>query len=44
MDIFSFRDKLVDHYGDYISSFINIRDPEIRTYVEEKLASGIPAR
>src|ERR1700681_4799961 len=41
MNIFHFRDKLIRDYAEYISSFINIRDDRIQTYIEEKLKAGV---
>jgi ATP-dependent helicase YprA (DUF1998 family)/very-short-patch-repair endonuclease len=37
MNIFEFRDQLVGDYASYIQSFIQIRDPQINQYVQQKL-------
>ena len=37
MDIFEFRNGLVDDYGSFITSFHNISDERIRNRVEESL-------
>jgi ATP-dependent helicase YprA (DUF1998 family) len=41
MNVFDLRQQLVGDYSSYISSFINIRDPRIREYVDEKLSGGL---
>lgn len=41
MDIFSFRDDLVQDYSSYISSFINIQDTRIKAFVQDKLERGV---
>ncbi|HNT67158.1 MAG TPA: DEAD/DEAH box helicase, partial [bacterium] len=40
MDVFDFRQQLIADYKDYVESFIQIQDPEIRTYVDSCLAGG----
>src|SRR5690606_23715574 len=40
MDAFRLRDNVVKDYQDYIRSFLNILDPQIRMFVDEELASG----
>ena len=40
MNIFEFRDRLVEDYSNYVNSFIQIRDPRIRNYVDKSLNSG----
>jgi hypothetical protein len=40
MDIFEFRHQLVNDYAAYVKSFITIRDPRIREYVEWSLDAG----
>lgn len=40
MDVFNLRNNLIKDYRSYSESFINIRDPQIRTKVDEELASG----
>ena len=37
MNVFDLRQRLIDDYSSYIKSFILIRDPRIREYVEQKL-------
>ena len=41
MTIFEFRNWLIGDYAYYIQSFIQIRDPQIRTYVQQKLQEGV---
>ena len=41
MNVFELRNQLVNDYSSYISSFIQIRDPRIRQYVDEQLQSGL---
>ncbi|MBI4786934.1 MAG: DEAD/DEAH box helicase [Chloroflexi bacterium] len=41
MDIFDFRNHLVHDYQAYIRSFIHIRDPRIKEYVDASLDAGI---
>jgi superfamily II DNA/RNA helicase len=40
MDIFAFRDHLVGDYETYLQSFLRIRNPNIRSFVDEKLHGG----
>lgn len=40
MKIFDFRQKLIDDYASYVKSFIEIRDPRIRAYVDQTLDGG----
>jgi len=40
MDIFDFRRNLIDHYADYVSGFIKIRDQRISKSLNETLKSG----
>jgi len=40
MNIFNLRKRLIQDYASFVSSFVNIRDPKIREYVEEGFASG----
>ena len=37
MNVFELRDQLVDDYRDYTRSFIKIRDPRIREFVDGHL-------
>lgn len=41
MNVFELRNRLVKSYGDYIRSFILIRDPIIRARVEAELNQGL---
>jgi ATP-dependent helicase YprA (DUF1998 family) len=41
MDVFSLRNRVIEHYADYIQSFINIRDGRIRDYVDAELRNGL---
>jgi len=41
MNVFSLRNQLVSDYSGYISSFIQIRDRQIKEYVDQQLASGL---
>ncbi len=40
MRIFDFRNRLIGDYASYVRSFIEIRDPRIRAYVDETLDGG----
>lgn len=40
MDVFSFRNKLIDDYSRYIHSFINIKDLYVRKFVSKNLEDG----
>lgn len=40
MKIFDFRNRLIDDYSSYVKSFIEIRDPRIRAYVDQTLDDG----
>ncbi len=41
MNIFAYRDRLTDDYASYVESFIQIRDPAIRSYVQQQLDQGV---
>ncbi|MBT7188724.1 MAG: DEAD/DEAH box helicase [Anaerolineae bacterium] len=41
MDVFDLRNSLVKDYEAYTSSFINIRNPKIKEYVDEQIAQGL---
>jgi ATP-dependent helicase YprA (DUF1998 family)/very-short-patch-repair endonuclease len=41
MNIFELRNHLIEDYSSYISSFIQIRDQRIRSYVDDQLRSGL---
>ncbi|AXG98027.1 DUF1998 domain-containing protein [Deinococcus wulumuqiensis] len=40
MNIFEFRTDIIDQYRSYVSSFVHIRDPRIRDYVDGEFATG----
>ena len=40
MNVFSFRNEVIRQYQSYVSSFIHIRDRDIRDYVEQEFATG----
>lgn len=40
MDVFDLRDKLIDDYRDYVSSFIKVRDPRINEKVQTWFDQG----
>jgi hypothetical protein len=41
MNVFDLRERLVSEYGDYVRSFISIRDEHVRRRVEEPLDEGV---
>ena len=41
MNVFELRNHLIEDYSSYISSFIQIRDQRIRSYVDQQLESGL---
>jgi ATP-dependent helicase YprA (DUF1998 family)/very-short-patch-repair endonuclease len=41
MDVFALRDHLIQDYHGYISSFIQIRDPYLRRFVNQSLGEGL---
>ena len=41
MNVFRIRDRLISDYETYVSSFLHIRDPRIREYVEGEIADGL---
>ena len=41
MDIFNFRRKLIDDYAGYTRSFLAVREPRLREFVEEQLDAGV---
>ena len=41
MNIFDYRDQLVDDYASYAESFLQIRDPAISSYVQQQLDQGV---
>lgn len=40
MDIFDFRNQIIENYSSYVKSFIQIKDSRIKTYVDELLIGG----
>ncbi len=40
MDVFQLRDHVIDDYSAYVQSFLRIRDPQIKAYVEDELRCG----
>jgi len=40
MNIFQFRNKLIEDYKSYVQSFIRIKEPRIRKFVEDNMGSG----
>jgi hypothetical protein len=40
MDVFDLRQQVIGKYADYVGSFVSIRDPRVRAYVEGEMASG----
>jgi superfamily II DNA/RNA helicase/very-short-patch-repair endonuclease len=40
VDIFDLRERVVGQYAQYVSSFLTIRDPETRQFVDRHLAEG----
>lgn len=41
LDVFNFRDRLINDYRSFVEGFINIREKRIRGYVEEQLSKGL---
>ena len=41
MDVFALRDRLITNYAAHIRSFLEIRDPHIRNYVDRQLDEGL---
>ncbi|SMG37187.1 ATP-dependent helicase YprA, contains C-terminal metal-binding DUF1998 domain [Dethiosulfovibrio salsuginis] len=41
MDVFRFRDSLIDDYRSFVEGFINIREKRIRSYVEKEISQGL---
>jgi ATP-dependent helicase YprA (DUF1998 family) len=41
MDVFKLRDRLIQDYGDYVRSFIQICDERIRDHVDRTLSGGL---
>lgn len=40
MDVFDFRDRLIDDYSQYVRSFIKIRDKKVADFVDAELRDG----
>lgn len=40
LDIFELRNEVVDEYRDFVTSFVNVREPRLRAFVDEELARG----
>ena len=40
MDIFNFRNQIINDYSDYVSSFISIAEPRLRRFVNDSFSSG----
>src|SRR5262249_46630211 len=41
MNIFTFRRQIIDDYSNYTRSFIEIREPGIRSFVHDELDAGV---
>ena len=41
MDIFNYRNHLIEDYKSYIKSFISIKDKKINSYIDKELESGL---
>lgn len=37
MDVFDFRKRLIDEYGAYINSFINVQEPRAARSIQAKV-------
>ncbi|MDW8371389.1 MAG: DEAD/DEAH box helicase, partial [Geminicoccaceae bacterium] len=40
LDIFTLRDEVVGEYRDYVTSFVHVREPRLKAFVEEELSRG----
>ena len=40
MDVFDLRDQIIKNYGDYVRSFLTIKDQRIEQLVKEELERG----
>jgi ATP-dependent helicase YprA (DUF1998 family) len=40
LDIFALRDEIIDDYHQYVDSFLNIRDPKVKAFVDDELNKG----
>lgn len=41
MDVFQLRNRVIDDYRDYITSFMSIRDSRIQAEVDENMEKGL---
>lgn len=41
MNVFGPRNSLIEDYSSYIASFIRIRDPKIKEYVDQSIDQGL---
>ncbi len=41
MDVFALRNRVIDDYREYITSFMSIRDPRIQAEVDENIDNGL---
>ena len=41
MNIFEFRNCLINDYAEYVKSFFLIKDATIHDYIEQQLAEGL---
>jgi hypothetical protein len=41
MNIFDFRRRLVDDYGDYTRGFLQVREPRLRDFINRQLDAGV---
>lgn len=41
VDIFDFRDRVVSDYADYTRSFLNVREPRLKDFVNAQLDAGV---
>ena len=40
MNVFTFRNRIIQDYSGYVSSFISIAQPRLKKFVDECFASG----
>jgi len=41
VNIFEFRQEVINQYASYVSSFVYIRDRDVRAYVDAQMRSGV---
>jgi hypothetical protein len=41
MDVFELRDRVIDDYKAFVTSFMSIKDPRIQDVVDQELADGL---